>query len=293
MFASMDAELPPWMRPGWEVLREGSVTAVVRRDFRPAFRELGLVRAADEEPAALHPSARPFRTAGGRGPLAVVPAAPAGEAVVRPYYRGGLPGRWIRRRYLRGQRAFDELVLTLELRRAGVPAVEPLAAVQSRRRPGYRAALVTRRVRDASPAPALLAAPERGPRREALRRMGRATRILHRAGGHHPDLNAYNYLIPDPAAPERRDGAPATGGRSSRPARPPAVLLDFDRARKLPVPLPGPLAALARRRLRRSLAKLGLERARADWRAFEAGYRGDGPEGNGPDGDGDRATGAG
>lgn len=272
-----EAGLPGWMAPGWTALRSAPRTAVVRRDFEAHFRSLGLIRAADLPAPEVCGRARPFRPPGGRGDLALVPAGDLGEAVVRPYRRGGLAARVTTARYLLGDRAFRELALTLRLLRAGVPAVEPLAAVQSARRPGYRAALVTRFVPDAAPAPVVLAgagprgddgsgpgAADDGPgsgetgarragTRHALRRMGRAARRLHDAGGHHPDLNAHNFLLPDDT--ER-----------------PAVLLDFDRARMLPPPLPGPLAGWSLRRLRRSLAKLELEAALEAWGAFEEGY---------------------
>lgn len=276
-----EAALPAWMAPAWTEIRDGPRAAVVRRDFEDPFRRLGLIRAADLPPAGLSDRARPFRPAGGRGELALVPAGPLGEAVVRPYRRGGLVAGFVESRYLLGDRAFRELELTLRLRRAGVPAVEPLAAVQSARRPGYRAALVTRFVADARPAPEALRAPGGGGEgtaeapggggdpargggrggdpgadvRDALRRMGRATRALHEAGGHHPDLNAHNFLLPADRAR-------------------PAVLLDFDRARKLSAPLPRPLARWSVRRLRRSLAKLGLKRALEAWDAFGEGYAG-------------------
>lgn len=271
------------MTRDWTVIGDRGRTAVVRRDFADAFREAGLLRAADVDPEKLCPEARPFRPSAGRGPLARVPAGELGDAVVRPYRRGGLAARLVEARYLLGDRAFRELRVTLRLRRAGVPTVEPLAAVRSTRCRGlgYRAALATRFVSDARPAASADPGeaggrpdaaggrpgeaggrPDAGrgagsgnaPVRTALRRMGRATRRLHDAGGLHPDLNVHNFLLPD--SPRR-----------------PAVLLDFDRARKLPFPLPGPLRGRGTRRLRRSLAKLGLDRMLDAWSAFEKGYR--------------------
>lgn len=246
-----DPEFPAWMTVHWTSVREDVRSAVVRRDFAAAFRKLGLVRAADVPPADLSARSRPFHPSGGRGPLARVPAGDLGEAVVRPYRRGGLAAELGVSRYFLGNRAFRELELTLRLRRAGVPTVEPLAAVQSFvRGPGYRAALVTRFVADAVPAPEALRA---GTTRTVLRQMGRTARTLHEAGGLHPDLNAHNFLVPED--PDR-----------------PAVLLDFDRARQLPFAIPGPLARWGARRLRRSLTKLGLASALDRWDAFEEGY---------------------
>lgn len=253
-----DARLPRGLSASWTLIRRGPRTAVVRRDFAPSFRDLGLIRAADLPPTELSPRARPFRPAGGRGELALVPAGDLGEAVVRPCRRGGLAAKVTATRFLLGDRAFRELGLTIHFRRAGVPAVEPLAAVQSSRRPGYRAAVVTRFLPDAEPAPEVLAragdADRPAPLRGALRRMGRSTRGLHEAGGHHADLNAHNFLLPTDRTR-------------------PAVLLDFDRARALRPPLPWPLARWSLRRLRRSLAKLEVGRALREWDAFEEGYR--------------------
>lgn len=241
----------------WEIRREGKRRALVRPDFAEHFDRMGLLRAADVAPGDL-PEARPFRPTGGRGPLAVVPAGDLGEAVVRPYRRGGLPARFTEDRYLVGDRAFRELDLTLTFAARGVPVATSLAAVQSAARPGYRAALVTVRIRDAEPAVEALA---RGAedRRDALRRMGRSAGILHRAGGYHADLNVHNFLLPH--AP----GAPA-------------VILDLDRARRLPEPVARLLGRLNLRRLVRSLEKEGLEMSPSDRQVLEAGYREGTPE---------------
>lgn len=253
----MDVELPDWMADGWTVRRGDGVAAMVRDDFADQLGRLGLMEAADRPPEELAPGARPFRPGGGRGDLAVLPTASLGEVVVRPYRRGGLPARFVERTYLLGDRAFHEAEITERLRRSDVPVPEPLAAVQSDHGIGYRAALVTRRVTGADPAPDVLAG-RAGPGgdadrlRDALRRMGRSAGALHAAGGVHADLNAHNFLLP-------------RGGDD-------AVILDFDRARVVGGEVPGLLARMNLRRLRRSLDKLGLEAALEAWSAFEEGY---------------------
>ena len=248
----MSRELPDALADDWTFHRDGSVTALVRDDFLDRFRRLGLIEAADRPPADLAPGARPFRPDGGRGELAVLPAGPDGEVVVRPYRRGGLAARFLDRTYLLGDRAFDEVVVTERLRRRGVPTVRPLAGVQSAARTGYRAALVTRRVAGAHPAPALLSERRGDELRSVLRRMGRSTGRLHGAGGVHVDLNAHNFLLP-------------RGGGD-------AVLLDFDRARLLGRDPLGFFAGQNVRRLRRHLEKLELQSALDAWDAFEEGY---------------------
>lgn len=249
----MEVELPEWMEEGWTVRRADGVAAAVRRDFLQVFEKLGLMEAADRPPEELAPGARPFDPGGGRGGLGAVPAGRHGEAVIRPYRRGGLPARFVERTYLLGDRAFDELEVTERLRRAEVPVPEPLAAVQSGRGGwGYRAALVTRRVTGVDPAPDRLDEADDETLRRELARMGRTAGRLHGAGGVHADLNAWNFLLPR--------------GRGD------AVLLDFDRGRVVGGSVPKVVAWMNLRRLRRHLDKLGLDAALEAWDAFESAY---------------------
>lgn len=263
----MEVELPDWMADDWTVRREAGAAALVRRDFVDAFDRLGLLEAASLPPEELAPGARPFRPAGGRGELGVLPAVGHGEVVIRPYRRGGLPARFVERTYLLGDRAFHEAEITERLRRAGVPVPEPVAAVQSDHGPGYRAALLTLRILGGVPAPERLGEavesgdPERtgggeerepGPLRDALRRMGRSAGRMHAAGVVHADLNAHNFLLP--------------GGGSD------AVILDFDRARHVGRGAAEWLGRMNLRRLRRSLDKLELGAALERWDAFEEAY---------------------
>lgn len=255
----MAHELPEDLRDDFSVVREGRVTSVVRDDFEAEFRRLGLAGAADDPPVAgSGPRVRPFRPDGGRGAMARISTERHGDVVVRPCRRGGLPARLAERRYFVGRRSLRELAVTERLRRRGVPTVEPLAAVHSPRTLGYRAAMVTRLVPDAPPAPARLRGlPGEACRRE-MGRMGRSVGRLLAEGGFHPDLNADNLLLPED--PDR-----------------PAVLLDFDRARALGRDVPRLLARWTLRRLRRSLRKLELRGALEAWDALLEGVAGGRP----------------
>lgn len=245
----MQTRLPTWLRGRFEVRRDGRAEAVVRREFLPTFEARALIRAAGDP----SPEAAPAGRLAGRGPIRVIPAGALGEAVVRPGRRGGLPGRFLERRYLLGNRAVQELVVTERLRWAGVPVAEPLAAVREERRIGYLTAVITRRVPGAPLSRLLREAGDDAERTRLLARAARAVRRLHDAGGWHADLNAGNLVLD-----------PETDG--------PAVLVDFDRGRAFPGAIPRPLARRALARLRRSLAKLELEAALEAWPAFLESY---------------------
>ncbi len=90
----------------------------------------------------------------GRG-SALFLETPYGQAVLREYLRGGLPGRFIRNRYLftgwqrsRPVREFDVLV---RLHAAGLPAPVPIAAQTLRHGLFYTGSLLTRRIESALP----------------------------------------------------------------------------------------------------------------------------------------------
>jgi 3-deoxy-D-manno-octulosonic acid kinase len=246
------------MTAEFAVLRDGRTTAVVQNDFVDSFHRYRLIDCWRTPLLSLPESQRESaesapRVGGGRGGIRVVPAGPFGEAVVRPYRRGGLVEKVNRRTYFVGSRAFSELVATHRLRRRGAPVPEVLAAVQSRFRAGYLACLVTRRIAKTVPAAEVLGSATAARRAAVLESMGRAIRLLHEAGGVHADLNAYNILVP-----EEGEG--------------PAFVIDLDRASVLSGPVPERRARANLRRLRRSLLKLGLDEAVAHWDVLESGY---------------------
>jgi hypothetical protein len=181
---------------------------------------------------------------GGRGTTRVVGLRDGGRAFVRRYRHGGLLGTLLRDLYWqRPPRPCCELQATEAARHAGVAAPEVLAAVVLPVRGVpclYRAVLVTRALDGRrSLGDALTSASGDAERRAWIACAVRVVRLLHGSGIHHPDLNVANVLVG-----ERPDRA--------------AALIDFDRARVGLRPVGTLARALARRRLARSIAKLGL-----------------------------------
>lgn len=234
------------------IVRSGAAAAIVRHDFRPAFEAHRLIECPRAPTLSVPAEDGRRELPGGRGAVRIVDAGPLGEAVLRPYRRGGLVGRFNRRRYFAGNRAFDELVCTHRLRRRGAPVPEALAAVQVSLRPGYAGCLATRRVPRSRPSSIALAAPG-APVEALLEAMGRSVRRFHEAGGVHADLNAHNLLVSDDA-----DG--------------PVTIIDLDRGSVCGGPAPPRIVRANRQRLRRSLRKLELFEALERWDAFLRGY---------------------
>lgn len=273
MLQRMTTTVPADLADAFELRRAPGRIALVRLGFGPAFDALGLLAS----PRADQP---PHATAGGRGGAWIADAGPEGEIVVRPGRRGGWAGKLVRARYFAGDRFLEELVLTERLRRRGAPVPKPLAAVRRQRRVGYETWLATRRIPGATPGADVLAAAPMDRLPDLLRAMGRAVSALHRAGGDHADLNAWNVLI----------AADAAGS-----AEPRAFVVDLDRGRLRPAPLGGRRARANLARLRRSLRKLGLADALAAWAEFERGYASDDAAADAAPGDsepGDSAAGA-
>lgn len=246
-----DGPVPEWMEDRFRVRRSGPATAAVRDDFLEYFGRYGLMEAADRPPDAPGVNRSGGADGAGRGAVYHLPVGKLGQAVLRPYRRGGLVRHFVERRYFLGDRAFDELALTERLRRLDLPVPEPLAAVQRSASPGYRAALVTRRITGCRPLPALLGEGRRGAG-DLMAAAGRTVGRMHREGAWHADLNAYN-LLADP-----------TGG--------PVHVVDFDRGRYFEDGVPGFFARSNRKRLRKSLEKEGLPATREAWSAFEAAW---------------------
>ena len=213
----------------------------------------GLVRAdlADLPLARWWEDGVPLRDARGRGGVQVLDLGGHGRAVARRLHRGGVLRHVLPDAFLDAGRGAAEVCVLVALGAAGVPVVEPLAAVWRGHRGLIAHRLITRLVEDARPLPAfVLAHAER--RREAIRTAGRAVSLAFDAGLDHPDLHPDNLLV------------------SIESGRVVVRLLDLDRAQLRP------LLAAARRdrmllRLARYVERHGLAARRVEPLRFLAG----------------------
>jgi len=138
------------------------------------------------------------------------------EWVLRHYRRGGLPGRFVRDRYLwiglDVSRPWWEWHLLDSLYKEGLPVPQAVAARVQRRGLLYKGDLITRRIPAAHNLAERLAAGGDIP----WNAVGRCLRRFHEAGVCHADLNANNilldragqvYLIDFDRGTRRREGA--------------------------------------------------------------------------------------
>lgn len=172
-------------------------------------------------------------SAGGRGTVAFIRD---GERrwVLRHYRRGGLVAKLLGDNYLwtgaDRTRAFREWRLLRELRAAGLPVPEPVAARYERSGLFYRADLITAELPTRRTLTHALSA---GPLDPATwHAVGSCVGRLHARGVHHADLNAHNLLL-------GHDGT--------------VYVLDFDRGRIRPR---GAWEQAVLERLQRSLRKV-------------------------------------
>ena len=180
---------------GFESLREGDATLVLRSDAAAALRAAGV---ADPEgaAAAAGPAARTFE---GRGRPVSFPVPGLDLRVVaRRYLRGGLLKGLAGGLFPGAGRFLRELSAADALRRAGAPVPEPLGLVVHAAGAGAaRGWFLSREAEGAEDLRSLLLRLPPGDRRrrEALRAAGRAVRALHDAGGLHADLHVKNLLV--------------------------------------------------------------------------------------------------
>jgi 3-deoxy-D-manno-octulosonic acid kinase len=218
---------------------------LIHREYAAAADALGLL------------GAEPLRVAvveGGRDSHPVL-ELPGGErVVVRGYRRGGFVRHFIRARYLRGNRAMEELRTTVHAAAGGVRAPLVIAAVERPAMPGYTASLVTCLIPQARELAAWLAGAEAPERLDVLRAAGEQISRMHTAGVAHPDLNLRNFLV--------------SGSGSGKEL----WIIDFDRATTGVGPMPPRRRARDLLRLGRSVRKIGVSWGAAEGEALREGY---------------------
>jgi 3-deoxy-D-manno-octulosonic acid kinase len=189
----------------------------------------------------------------GRGEVLIVEHG-AETWVLRHYRRGGLVARFIDDHYLwfgkERARAFREWRLLRELRAAGLPVPNPVAAHVFRTGAVYTGDIITAYLPNTRKLSWFIAQ-GRVPA-ESWRRVGAMIGAVHEHGVDHPDLTAHNVLLDD-------------AGKS--------FLVDFDNAQRKP---PGEWRRLGMERFNRSMRKVAVETGTqfdpAAWAEIEAGY---------------------
>jgi hypothetical protein len=148
----------------------------------------------------------------GRKSLGAVKLETGETVLIRPYHHGGILRAVTRRVFFSWPpRPFQELAITEELRRRGVPTVEPYGAcVERLRGPFYRGWLLTRQLEEAHD---LWAALQNGfvgrlGSEQVLRAAARSVRSMHTEGVYHTDLNLKNILVREEGGGVRGRGRP-------------------------------------------------------------------------------------
>jgi len=186
--------------------------------------------------------------------------------VLRHYYRGGLPGRFVRRSFvytgLARTRSVAEYNLLQAMRVQELPVPKPIAALVQRMGVRYKASLLIERIPEAQDLGRLLL--QQALTEQEWQHVGATVRRFHLAGVYHSDLNCKNILW--------------------RSVDKKTFVIDFDRcAMKAPVNKPNQVLAWQHanlQRLKRSFEKErnkaraegGFHWQKSDWQAFMAGY---------------------
>lgn len=249
--------------PGYEARSRGGVEGFAWGPAAPWLENvIGRAEGSLAAWAAAQEAAKPLV---GRGRVHAIDAPAEGPEgrdrwAVRRYLRGGLVASVLGERYLRSRstRPVRELWATVEARARGVPAPAVVAGAVYPSGPFYRADFVTELLADARTLEALVfGTGGAADASHVLLQAGRLVRALEDALVLHVDLNAANVLL-------------VRGHEDSG-----AHVVDLDRSVIFPLGK-RPFGDVMRKRLERSLRKLGRRHAREiredEWAALRAGY---------------------
>lgn len=191
------------------------------------------------------------------------------EFVLRHYYRGGLPGKFIRDQFLytgmENTRSIAEFNLLGSMHALGLPVPKPVAAKVYQIGLWYRADILIERIANSQD---LFSALSRAPVAEPVwHAIGTTIAAFQLAGVQHSDLNCHNILLQHATV----KGATATV-QSEQETK--IWLIDFDRCDMRP---PGAWQERNLKRLKRSLRKEQAQQRdffwqEQDWQALLRGY---------------------
>jgi hypothetical protein len=195
--------------------------------------------------AAMHPPSSRVEGgisagAGNRNSGFPLKLANGNDLFIRFAHRGGLMRLVTRSLYLGlNPRPVHELAVTVEARRRGLPAAEPIGAIVQWLAPGlYRGAFITRMLHGMTLWQFVQTDDDPAVRAHVIEEARRALNFAHQKGLFHDDLNLHNLFV-------------STASESFSIA-----LLDLDKARLYALPLGPALRAKNLGRLRRSIKKL-------------------------------------
>jgi hypothetical protein len=210
---------------------EGARTLLVRHDLLEDAVEEGLARKARWDEILGEARGGP-----GRGAAARIELRSGARLVLKKMRRGGLVGSMWRERYAGAARLLSNLTVPREVSRRGVATAAPAVLLLEEGPKGlFQGWLGTDEIPNARDLMTRLAEVP-PPSREAMTAAATMVRRAHDAGVEHRDLNLGNLLVREDRAPE-------------------AFLVDLDRARLHPGPLPLALRREALQRLGRSYEK--------------------------------------
>ncbi len=192
----------------------------------------------------------------GRGTVWFVESV-GGPWVLKSFQRGGLIGRWVKRRYVflgyQRARMVREYLLLGQLHQMGLPVPQPVAAF-AKREAGfwYSGSLITQRLENVRSLASCLSE-DQLVNDHRWREIGRTIRRFHDCNVFHSDLNASNILLDDDSV----------------------YLIDFDRSQVRSGWFPSNWRRGNLKRLKRSLAKWTANTqfdCAQSWEALCAGY---------------------
>lgn len=173
--------------PGFSVIREPYIYALVDENWVPYLRERGLLDPSDLFEGLLSPTFK------GRGELLLVDEE---VLVIKRNRHGGIFGFLLGDLFLDGSRVHRELLLLWRLKKAEVPTLVPVASIGKKVGLFWKQFLITQYLHGADDMLSFLQATTDAKRRlTVLKRAGEVVSKMHDLGVYHGDLQLKNLLV--------------------------------------------------------------------------------------------------